>query len=84
MKNQVYTDHEQNTSDPTGCLYQYVFHFNHFTELWNAVPRDQYNQYWSDSKTDGVLRSKSIETLVEIIQKTGGSRSLLEQLTREQ
>lgn len=84
MKNEVYTDHEQSDQEAEKVLYGYVFHFSNYTGLWNAIPRDQYNQYWDNSKTDGVLRSKSIETLVEIIQKTNGSKSLIEQLTREQ
>jgi hypothetical protein len=84
MKNDVYTDLETNTPKDDGSLYGFVFHFNHYSGLWSAIPRDQYNQYWSDSKTDGVLRSKNMETLVEIIQKTRGDKSLLEQLTREQ
>ena len=50
-------------------LYNYVLHYNHFTELWNAIPRDKYNQYWDNDETEGVLQSKSIDTLINIICK---------------
>jgi len=50
-------------------LYGYVFHYNHFTELWNAIPREKYNQYWDNDGTQGVFQSKSIDTLIEMIIK---------------
>ncbi len=50
-------------------LYDWVFHYNHFTELWNAIPRDKYNNYWDNDDLDDVLKSKNINTLIEIITK---------------
>lgn len=45
-------------------LYSYVFHYNHFTELWYAIPRDKYTNYWDDKSTEGVLHAKDVDTLI--------------------
>jgi len=50
-------------------LYDWVFHYNHFTELWAAIPRDLYNNYWNNDDVKGVIKSKDFNTLVEIITK---------------
>lgn len=50
-------------------LYGYVFHYNPYEKLWNAIPRDVYNSYFSDRFTDGILKSKDINTLIEILSK---------------
>ena len=53
-------------------LYGWVFHFNPYTKKWAAIPRDLYNLYWDDSELEGVIRSSSFSTLLEILQKTDG------------
>lgn len=52
-------------------VYNYVFHFNPLLKVWTAIPRDEYLQYWNRSikDVDGVLRSKDINTLVELVDK---------------
>ena len=50
-------------------LYNHVFHYNHLTELWSAIPRDKLNEYWSNYETEGVLRAKDFMVLVELINK---------------
>lgn len=52
-------------------VYNYVFHFNPSTKMWNAIPRDEYLAYWSTPvrEMDGVIRSKDINTLVELIER---------------
>lgn len=50
-------------------LYDYVFHYNSFKKTWNAIPRDRYNEYWSNKKVENVISSKKIETLIELIIK---------------
>lgn len=50
-------------------LYDYIFHYNHYTELWNAIPKDKYTRYWNNDDVEGVLKSKSIDTLVSMIVK---------------
>lgn len=93
IQNEVYTDHEgfgfytpgkEPIHGSDNSCYNYVFHYNGYVGLWAAIPRDVYNDYWSDSNTPGVIRSRSIQTLVEILYKTQGDPSLIEQLTREQ
>lgn len=88
MKNEVYTDLEpfstEHPGGPQSALYDFVFHFNPYTSLWSAIHRDDYLQYWSDGGHPRVIRSKSVDTLQEIIIKTGGVLSKIEQLTREQ
>jgi hypothetical protein len=50
-------------------LYDYLLHYNHFDKLWSAIPRDQYNAYWSNRKVEGVIKSKNIKTLIELITR---------------
>ena len=50
-------------------LYDYVFHYNHYTELWNAIPRSVYERYWNNDDVAGVLKSKNVSTLIEMITK---------------
>lgn len=50
-------------------LYGYVFHYNHYTELWSAIPRELYLQYWTDDGLEGIIRSKEINTLIELLTK---------------
>jgi hypothetical protein len=80
MQNDVYTDYEgfghyspeESVPEVNSSIYNFVFHFNAYTGLWHAVPRDLYNDYWTDHTIHGVLRSKSIETLFHLLYKTGG------------
>jgi hypothetical protein len=48
-------------------LYNYVFHYNHFDELWYAIPREAYSKYWDNENTEGVLNAKDIDTLIHYI-----------------
>lgn len=50
-------------------IYDWVFHYNIYTNIWNAIPREKYSEYWNDNKVDGVISSKKIETLIEIINR---------------
>ena len=56
----------------------YLFHYNSNTKFWAAIPRDKYVFYWNDYSTPGVIRSKSISTLIEIINKGDGFIKQLE------
>ena len=31
-------------------LYNYVFHYNYHEDLWYAIPRDEYREYWNKKK----------------------------------
>jgi len=50
-------------------LYDFLFHYNSFTKQWNAIPREKINEYWNNRKTEGVLTSSNIKTLIELITK---------------
>ena len=50
-------------------LYNYVFWHNHYEELWYAIPKDQYTQFFSGYlESKGVLKSRKIETLIYMVQ----------------
>ena len=53
-------------------MHDWVFHFNPYTELWNAIPRNLYNAYWSNYNIKGILRSKDINTLLDLLHKAKG------------
>lgn len=88
FQNEVYTDHEgygeYNAGDhlePSNTsLYNWVFHYNEFTGLWNAIPRDDYNEYWSNHQCERIISSSSIDTLKELIQRTDGDKKKIESL----
>lgn len=50
-------------------IYDYVFHYNHHTELWYAIPRQVYVEYWNNFDTEGVLKSKNINVLIELVSR---------------
>ena len=50
-------------------IYDWVFHYNIYTNTWNAIPREKYSEYWNDNKINGVISSRKIETLIEIINR---------------
>lgn len=50
-------------------LYNYVFHFNTFDDIWYAIPRDLYMEYWSNRNIHGILKAKNINVLVEMINR---------------
>ena len=86
-QNEVYTDLENTPviqEDKESSLYNFVFHYNHYTKLWNAIPRESYLSYWSSISDETVLKSRSFSTLIELIQRTNGNLALIDQLTREQ
>ena len=62
---------KQNKSTVGSEFYNYVFHFNYHTQLWSAIPRDKYTEYWSVPK-DKYLQSGDINTLkykVRLLEK---------------
>jgi hypothetical protein len=61
-------------------LNDWVFHFNSFTEHWAAIPRETYSEYWNDYKNASVLRSKNINTLLELLYKAKGDANIIEHI----
>lgn len=50
-------------------LYNYVIHYNPYQELWFAIPRDKYLEYWSSQNVEGVLSAKDVSVLIDVISK---------------
>jgi hypothetical protein len=76
---EVYQDLEYNQVG-NGFMYNWVFHFNPFTEIWNAIPRDFYNEYWSDGENPRILRSKNISDLKDLLYKTHGDEEAIKEI----
>lgn len=62
-------------------LYDFVFNFNPYTQKWNAVKRENYNELFNGDKGN-VISSSSISTLEELIVKTAGDREKIEKLVK--
>ena len=56
-------------------LYDWLFHYNHFTDKWSAFRRENYVQHFNNGKDS--IRSSNLNTLVEIIGNTDGDTSKL-------
>jgi hypothetical protein len=56
-------------------LYQWLFHYNIYTHKWCAFTRENYVDYFNGKKEP--ISSTNLDTLVEIIGKTGGDISKL-------
>ena len=55
-------------------LYEWVFHYNHYNELWSAFQRKDYVHYFNDPSDPNlvVIKSKEIATLIGVIRKIKG------------
>ena len=79
---ETYQDYEHSKSNDTSYLYDWVLHFNPYTNLWAAVPKDLYRQYWDKYDLPGVIRSSKIETLLELLHKSKGDIDLLNEMVK--
>ena len=61
-------------------LHDWVFHYNMFTHTWAAIPRECYQGYWSDMNHPGIIRSSSIETLIELTGKVSFDPNFLDKI----
>jgi hypothetical protein len=61
-------------------LYDWIFRYNSYTNNWCAANRNDYNDLFSNVNSDRVLKSSSIETLVEIINKINGDINNIESI----
>lgn len=59
--------------------YDYLFHFNHHTGLWNAFPRDKMKDYFNGTyrKEDGLLSEKHINLLILAVPKQKTHKDIL-------
>jgi hypothetical protein len=51
------------------ALYNYVIHFNFYTELWAAMPRESVRDYFNGVKNENILFNKTIEGLIKDVKK---------------
>jgi hypothetical protein len=82
MSQETYQDHETYypESKSNDCLFNWIFHYNPMNKLWNAIPRDLYNQYWDNLNNKQVIKSTQISTLVDIVIKLSNSDLDLDKL----
>ena len=62
-------------------LHNWVFMYNKYTDTWKTTTRDNYHSLTNDSSY-GVLSSKDINTLIDIIEKTNGDSLKIEKLIK--
>ncbi len=68
-----YQDHEPGyKKNNKEYLYDWLFHYNPYTDLHSAIPRHLINDYFNNYELDGVLRSKSEATLRELLHRSDG------------
>lgn len=63
-------------------LYNWVFHFNPYTEKWSAAKRENYTHLFSGN-TDKTLSSNHIDTLIKIIRKTDGNDIKIKKMLKQ-
>jgi hypothetical protein len=51
----------------------WVFTYNDYTKTWMAATRENAPLMFNDFNSDKVIKSKSIDTLIEILRKTKGN-----------
>lgn len=50
----------------------WVFHFNPYSQMWNATKRENYNDLFNKAFSKNVITSSKIETLIDLINRTNG------------
>jgi hypothetical protein len=63
-------------------LYGWLFTFNSLNGKWKATTRDFYPELFCGNKGN-VLESSSIDTLIELISRTEGDKTKLNQLVND-
>jgi hypothetical protein len=58
-------------------LYQWLFHFNPYKEIWFAFKREDYVKFFNGDTEIKTVGSKNINTLIELVEKTDGDVSKL-------
>jgi hypothetical protein len=82
MKQEIYQDSEP-LYNTNSYLEDWVFHYNSLRDQWSAIPRETYNEYWNDFSNPKVLRSKELDTLLELLHKTKGNKDFIEKLLND-
>lgn len=61
----------------------WLFHKNAYTNKWHAARREDIHLLFNDIQNPKVLRSSSIATLEELINRTNGDESQLNELVNK-
>lgn len=61
------TSNKKNNFDE--CLHNWMFHFNPYTKLWNAFPREDYAKYFNDNNDPEaiIIKSDDIKALLRVL-----------------
>lgn len=62
-------------------LQDWVFHWNEYTDRWEAVKRDHYTELWNGDNGN-VIRSKNVDTLIALIIKGDGDIEKINKLVK--
>jgi len=81
MKQEIYLDEEPfYRPHDMAYLEDWVFHFSSFRNEWAAVPRETYNEYWSEYNHPSVIRSKNLNGLLDLLHKSKGDMEVINKL----
>jgi hypothetical protein len=88
---EVYTDLEikefaaigEDLRPESDFMSDWVFHYNPYTQLWNAIPRELYQIYWSKIELTGVLRAKHLNVLLDLINRFKGDIEEIKKISSE-
>lgn len=61
-------------------IHNWVFHFNTYTQKWEAVKREHYSDLFSKQSSPHILRSSNVNHLAELIERTDGDKDKIEKL----
>lgn len=61
-------------------MQDWVFHYNIFTQLWNAIPRELYAIYWNNAELADVLRAKHLNVLLDLIHRCKGDVAMIKEI----
>ena len=66
------------------ALYNWLFHYNNHTGIWNCYNREDHFAYWNGTTPKHpILKSKDIAVIQEILVKTSGDKAEIEKVTNE-
>jgi len=49
-------------------LQEYIFHFNPYTKVWSAFPRNCSNDYFNGIKNDKIISSEDVNHIIEYLK----------------
>lgn len=74
---------EEKVAIKDAYMQDWVFHYNIFTKLWNAIPRELYSIYWNDVQLTDVLRAKHLNVLLDLIHRCKGDIEMIKEIASD-